>query len=119
MAVRAATVTQPQRGVVKVVWSGLLNGDTGAAEDCSRFTDATVHVSGTFGVGGSVTLQGSNNAGASYQELHNPLVTTALTFTAEDLQQILETSVGLMRPNVTAGDGTTNLTVSIVASTTR
>ena len=119
MAVRNATVTNVAKGVVKVEWSGLLNGDTGRAEDLTRYPDRTVQLKGTFGAGGSVNVEGSNDGGTTYHILNdsrgegNPL-----TLTAADMRQILE-NPGLIRPNVTAGDGTTNLTLIIVASTSR
>jgi len=44
-----------------VTWSGLLNGDTGTPLEEPDFGDRTVQIGGTFGAGGSVTLQGSND----------------------------------------------------------
>lgn len=119
MAVRNATVYNIGPGVVKVEWTGLLNGDTGRAEDLTRYPDKTAQVKGTFGAGGSVNIEGSNDGGTTFAILNdsrgegNPL-----TLTATDLRLILE-NAGLIRPNVTAGDGTTNLTVTIIAASTR
>lgn len=117
MAVRAALVTYPQRGVVKVEWSGLLNGDTGAPEDLSRYPDKTMQLKGTFGAGGSVNIEGSNDGGSTYHILNDTRGEgNALTLTAADTRMVLENPAAI-RPNVTAGDGTTNLSVIIVAST--
>src|SRR5262245_43896425 len=47
--------------VARVVWTGLLNGDTGAPVCLPEFPDKTVQISGTFGASGSITMQGSND----------------------------------------------------------
>src|SRR3990170_6577208 len=102
MAVKAASVTFPQKGVCKVSWSALANGDTGNVQDLSRYPDRTVQVLGTFGVGGSVNVEGSNDGGTTFAILNdsrgegNPL-----TITAADMRTILESPAGI-RPNVTA-----------------
>lgn len=115
MATRQALTTQPVRGVLKVVWSGLLNGDQGSSEDLSDYPDQSVQITGTFGVGGSVNIEGSND-GSTFAILNDSRGEgNALTLTAADLRQILEGVVGRVRPNVTAGDGSTNLVVTLTA----
>ena len=43
-------------------WTGLLNGDTGAAYAASgKYSASAWMVTGTFGVGGTVQVQGSND----------------------------------------------------------
>ena len=71
-----------------------------------------VQVTGTFGAGGSISVQGSND-GTNYAILKNAQGTAA-TFTAAGIQQIVELP-RYMRPLVTAGDGTTSLTATLVA----
>lgn len=93
-----------------VTWTGLLNGDFGAPVQWVDYADRCVQVTGTFGTGGSVTLQGSND-GTNWATMADPQG-NALTFTATKLEQALELPV-YVRPAVTAGDGTTNLTVTI------
>lgn len=93
---------------VGFTWPNLLNGDTGEPVDANEFGDRCVQVGGTFGVGGSVNLEGSNNASA-YLVLTDPQG-NAITKTAAAIEQVLE-GAQWNRPNVTAGDGTTSLTV--------
>lgn len=96
--------------VVLMTWSGLLNGDTGAGAQWVDYSDRCIQVTGTFGAGGSVTIQGSND-GTNWAALSDPQG-NALTFTATKIEQALELP-RYVRPSVTAGDGTTNLVVTI------
>lgn len=116
MAVRAGLVTYPARGVVKVVWSGLLNGDTGDFQGLMGYPDKAVSVKGTFGAAGSVSIQGTNDAGTTADIINDSRgEANPLTFTAQDMRQVLENPEGV-RPIVTAGDGTTSLTVTLISS---
>ena len=99
----------------------MLNGDDGAPIEVSNLADKSVHIFGTFGSGGSVTIYGSNDpadlakvpgaGGANWVVLTDPQG-NALTKTALSIEQILENTL-YMACKVTAGDGTTNLTVAI------
>ncbi|SRR6266852_7068938 len=115
MATRSAVVTTRANGVVVITWSGLLNGDNGDGQEIPWQSEKCFHVTGTFGVGGSVSLKGTNTSpivtGADII-LRDPQA-NALTFTAAGLKQILENPL-LIYPHVTAGDGTTSLTVVVV-----
>lgn len=111
MALRTATRSDTPAGVV-FQWTGLLNGDTGSLVNINEYGDRSVQVTGTFGLGGSVNVEG-NLDGANNSILRAP-DSSALTFTAAGLKQILETSLNI-RPNVTAGDGTTSLVVTLYA----
>jgi hypothetical protein len=116
MAVRSASVVWVGKRKAKVTWSGLLNGDTGNGQDLSRFRDVVYQVTGTLGAGGSVSIEGSNDAGTTYHILNDSRgETNAMTFTALDTRRVNERPL-LSRPNVTAGDGTTNFTVTAVAT---
>lgn len=100
-----------------IVWTGLLNGDDGEGFDPQTFADVSVHVHGTFGTGGTVLIEGSNQATpSSWATLADPQG-NALSFTAEKIEQVLE-GVRWIRPRVSAGDGTTSLTVSMWARRT-
>jgi hypothetical protein len=80
----------------------------------ARFPDRTVQVTGTFGVGGSVAMEGSNDGGTTWGLLKDAYgVDIALT-TA--VCRAIGDNPMLIRPRVTAGDGTTNLTVTIAAA---
>lgn len=95
---------------VLVTWTGLLNGDQGLPVESVDFADRTAQFSGTFGAGGSITLEGSND-NVSYVALTDPQG-NAITKTTAALE-VIEEGPRYARPNVTAGDGTTSLTVTI------
>lgn len=100
----------------KTQWNTLANGDTGLPQTGARLSDKTVQVFGTFGAGGSIKIEGSNDGGTTWVTLRDP-GGAALTFTSADMKHILEVPERI-RPNVTAGDGTTALTCIIVENTT-
>lgn len=113
MATRIPTaVIQQNQRVVQIKWTGLLNGDSGEAIDWAAYADRSVQVLGTFGAGGSVTLEGSND-GTNFVALTDPQG-NALTFTGAKLEQLQELALQV-RPRVTAGDVTTDLTVILLA----
>lgn len=111
MAVRNHQQTWVQRGVSRTVWSGLLNTDTGSPQKGADLPDRSVQVGGTFGAGGSVALRGSND-GVTYFTLTD-LQGNALTFTAAAIEQVQENPL-FIRPEVLAGDGSTDLTVTLI-----
>src|SRR5574343_578083 len=115
MAVVAYTVEVPTRGVQVITWATMANGDTGEPFIGARYNTKSVQITGTFGAGGSINMEGSNNSGASpaYSILSDPQG-NAITKTAAALEAIQEGTY-LVRPNVTAGDGTTALTVRMFA----
>lgn len=92
--------------------TGMANGDTGAPVSLPGHADRTMQVTGTFGSGGSVTLQGSND-GVNYYALNNPSG-TAIAVTSAGIVACIEPVVWI-RPAVTAGDGTTSLAVTVFA----
>ncbi|MFO1465859.1 MAG: hypothetical protein U1F35_05375 [Steroidobacteraceae bacterium] len=114
MAVRSVSVTAPNanRNGLLIAWTGLLLNDTGEPTEAVDFADRTVQISGTFGTGGSCTLEGSND-GSSWFALTDPQGNN-ITKTAAALE-VIEEGPRYIRPNVTAGDGTTNLTVTLWA----
>jgi len=89
-----------------VTWNAVANGDTGVPFELFDASDNCFSVDGTFGTGGSITLKGSND-GINYHALHDT-EDNVLTFTAAGMKQIEETP-RYVRPEVTAGDGTTAL----------
>ena len=106
MAIQSAQlVPSPDMHMRRVKWLALANGDTGEPIRMGNFQDRSIQFVGTFGAGGSVTLQGSNNDGVTWATLSDPLG-NALTFTGAGLKQITELTE-LVRPSVTAGDVTT------------
>lgn len=95
---------------VLVTWSGLLNGEAGDALTLPFYADKTVQILGTFGSGGTIVIEGSND-GTNYATLTDPS-DNALSKGAASIETIMQNPL-YIRPRVTAGDGTTNLTVII------
>lgn len=112
MAVRNVVVTQHVAGSQKATWSGLLNTDSGTPFMPGVYGDMTVQAFGTFGAGGTVILEGSLDGGTTWSPLTDPGM-TAISFTAAGIETVMQ-YCELIRPRVTAGDGTTNLTVIVV-----
>ncbi|SFT71423.1 hypothetical protein [Mesorhizobium sp. YR577] len=105
----------PQADVALATWTSLVNGETGNSASITRWSNnKTVTVTGTFGAGGSVAIQGSND-GSTFVPLHDPRgVAIAITTAGAAL---IEENPLFIRAVVTAGDGTTNLKVMIAAVT--
>lgn len=106
-------------GMRMVSWT-LANGDVGDPVDMSEYTDRTVDIGGTFGVGGSVTLRGNNAATkpnpASSATVWAPVTdpqANAITKTSKALEAILE-APRWTSPECTAGDGTTAIVVTMI-----
>ena len=94
-------------------WTPLANGDDGTPFENPGSSDRSVQITGTFGVGGTISLQGSND-GTNWAILTDPQG-NALTFTAAKIEAVSELT-RYIRPLVSAGDGTTSLTVSLLVS---
>lgn len=119
MASRTPTVSyfpNGQQNCALAVWSGVLNGDTGDAVQLADFADRSVQIGGILGVGGSCSLEGSND-GVTFYALTDPQG-NAITKTALGLEAI-EECTRYVRPNATAGDGSTNFTVTLWARRNR
>lgn len=121
MAVRDGNLTTDNDGVAQITWAGLLNGDTGAWVRAGRFNDKTVQVIVVAaGAGDEVTMEGSPDDGTTTGELHDPqggLLSAVLTGATISDAEVISESPYLIRPDVTGGDGVTNLTVVITAPT--
>jgi len=87
-----------------------LNDVGGALPDVWSFADRSVQVEGTFGSGGTCSVEGSND-GATYRTL-NDVFGNALSMTAAGIKEINEVT-RYLRPHITAGDGSTSLTVTM------
>jgi hypothetical protein len=109
MATRNALTSYLEETKVLAVWSGLLNGDVGDAQGLSKWAIKAVQVIGTFGAGGSVALEGSNDGGTTWAALRDSTGTTIALTAATAIRDVLE-NPRMIRPHVTAGDGTTSLT---------
>ncbi len=94
------------------LWETLTTtNDTGRAITLPAHSDRSVQITGTFGVGGTVVIQGSND-GTNFVTL-NDFQGNALSFTAEDLENISQ-ATHFIRPFISGGDGTTDLDISLL-----
>ena len=93
-----------------VKWTGMTTGDVGAGVAYSDYRDRTVQILGTFG-GATVTIEGSNDGGTTWATLTDQGGNN-LTFTAAGIKHVQQLTE-YIRPTVTAGDGTTALTVYV------
>lgn len=110
MPTRTLTRTPIAGNVDVVVWSGLLNGDDGQPLEAIDFSDASIQVGGTFGAGGTIVLEGSND-GVTYFTLTDAQA-AAISKSAAALEQLAEVC-RYIKPHVTAGDGTTSLVATL------
>lgn len=86
-------------------------------ESFMDYADRNVQVFGTFGAAGNLRVEGSNDDGTTYAVLSDPQG-NALNIGAAKVEAITENTL-LTRPFVSAGDGTTDLDVSIVCRRSR
>lgn len=105
------SLVEPEYGrTYRITWTNLANGDDGAPVSWPGAGDYTIQVFGTFGSGGVVILEGScENVATNYFGLKDPQG-NALSLTAAGGDMVSEV-VTHVRPRVTAGDGSTDLTV--------
>lgn len=73
------------------------------------FPEKEVQVFGTFGAAGNLAIEASLDGGTTYAVV-NDVDGTPLNITAASVVRVRET-LGRLRARVTAGDGTTSLTV--------
>jgi hypothetical protein len=114
MATRAITVVPAYGNCRVATWTGLTfaTTDDGQPFETGDFADSCVQIGGTFGAGGTVVFEGSND-GVTYFTL-NDVQAAAISKTAAAIEQVAE-APRYVRPRVTAGDGTTSLTVVFYA----
>jgi hypothetical protein len=114
MSIIAFTKTFPDsmhQQVAVVQWPDLANGDEGKVIEFAQYPDRSVQVAGTFGGGGAVVFEGSND-GLNWATLTDPQG-NPLNFTSAKIEEVAEL-VRYVRPRVTAGDGGTSITVTAV-----
>lgn len=114
MATRNGTMINDSDGRVKYNWPGLLNTDSGSGMGTmEHVSNYTVQAVGTFGAGGSVALQGSND-GTNFIAMDDAGGTT-IAMTTTKIWRISHMPQ-FVKPVVTAGDGTTSLAVNLIGS---
>lgn len=97
-----------------ITWSLMTKttDDVGTPFQFAQWADRSVQVTGTFGSGGNLLWEGSND-GTNYFPLSDPQG-NALNITEAKIEAITEICA-FARPRVTAGDVTTSLTVTLLA----
>ena len=98
-------------GAILNTWSGLAAGDDGAPIDLAAFADRSVQVAGTFD-GATVEIHGTVD-GTNYVVLSDPQG-NALSFSTAKIEAVTEL-VYRIKPVVSGGGASTNLTVSLIA----
>lgn len=99
-------------GVVCRRWPNMANGDDGQPITLTRYSDRTIQITGTFGLGGTVVLKGSNN-GVDYDDMRD-VFGNVISATGPKLITLTEVPI-YVRPEVTAGDINTDVTVTVAA----
>jgi len=108
MATAAYEVLHDSARMKVIKWTITTTNADGAPYTFSgRFPDKSLHVFGTFGTGGNLKGQGTNevSAPANWYSLNDPQG-NELSFTAAKIEQILENAY-LFRPYLSAGTGVT------------
>lgn len=110
-------------GVKVIKWGPMLTTDVGSPYVAPQFPEKSVQVSGTpGGVDPVVIIQGTNVFtgtpawGTLTDASDNALSFATADVTANKIETILQNCYQI-RPNVTAGDGTTSVTVRLLIST--
>ena len=99
--------------VIQYKWETLTTtNDNGRALELPVYPEKTVHILGTFGSGGTVKIQGSND-GTNWIDLTDTRGNT-ISKIATYLGTIAE-NPRYIRPFVSAGDGTTDIDVILIA----
>jgi hypothetical protein len=114
MAVINSSITEikPYREHSHVIsWTPLANGDSGSPLEMPGSSIRSVQFTGTFGAGGTIVFEGSND-GTNYVTLTDPQG-NAISKTSAGIEAILELT-RYVRPRVSAGDGTTSLTATLL-----
>lgn len=121
MGIQAVTTTVPDTNLgsgkdrtLLAVSAAMANADTSAPVPLLGFDEVGVTVTGTFGAGGSVAIEGSFD-GTNFFALPNVAGTT-VAITAAGYAYVLA-ATRFIRARVTAGDGTTALVMSIFLRT--
>ena len=107
-------------GTILVRWLTLTDdgSDTGQPFVCPAFADKSIQLIGTLGAAGQCTIEGSNMPSTPTYATLNDMQGQALVMVALGIETVLENTY-LVRPSITAGDGTTDLDVYMLVSTSR
>ena len=95
-------------------WTALATTDTCVPVFCPALINRSVHITGTPGAGGSITITGSND-GTNFVTLHDVYGVALSALVPGTLAQINE-STSWIKPVVNSGDGTTAMNVILVGN---
>lgn len=113
MAIIAALKTINDRKTVLVFWENLGQGDQGNGVLLGSLSDKTVQVTGDFSGVAILNMEGSMD-NATWAPLTDAQG-TAIAFGSAGMEIILENPL-YVRPNVGAGDGSTDIDVRVSAA---
>jgi hypothetical protein len=103
MATTATEIWNGRNDIIAYEWS-LEDGETGDAAFVPNRSDKSIQVSGTFGAGGDIRVEGSVDPDkVVFSPLTDPQGNT-VALTAAGIETILE-NVAYIRPTVSAGTG--------------
>lgn len=108
MATISHTQSAVARGISKVEWTGLGQGDTGDVADLLAARHLTIQIDGNLSGTPTVNIQGSND-GSNWFNLAD-LAGSEVASGSGDIVEIQEHPLHF-RPNVSSGDGDTDINV--------
>lgn len=106
MATRAAVIADIEDVPAgKITWEGIVgSADDGASVRVVQYGDKTVHIVGSAGTGGQITIQGSNDGGTTWTTLHDAQGNDLAAMIPGTIELIAESPIEI-RPNGSAGTG--------------
>ena len=119
--VQALTQNIDQEKVSQIQWGGtgstpLADGDTGTPVQLPQKSDMSFQATGTFGAGGSVAIEASND-GVNFFAVKDSYGTLVALTAAAPIARVNGPWLQI-RPHATAGDGTTAIIVTGIFRTT-
>lgn len=105
-----AAITDNDDRTVTVLWEELGNGDDGAGIAVGNGEKVSVQAKGNFAGSAAVSMEGSNDGGSTWADLPDPYDGSAITLSAAGIASI-PNPPGLIRPDINAGNGSTDIDV--------
>jgi hypothetical protein len=126
MTTRALTLTDIRAGTPQgdpavpcktASWTGLTDGDDGdplPTDTIVQYMDRTFQINGTFGSGGTLVIEGTND-GTNWYTLDDPQG-IPLSITTAGIYQVIQVTLK-MRPRVSAGTGVNLIVTGLLRRT--
>src|SRR5712672_387417 len=111
MAVKAKTVVSPGQNMDAITWAAMVNTDTGEVVDVqgARSLTAMLQAGGVLGIGGNCRWEGSFDNVNWFTMTSEIGIPVAANVVALVTPVMLKERPRWVRPNISAGDGTTSL----------